>query len=88
MIQSCSVGRTVKIKMLKILAVLLIISLNEISSQIIPCGNFWKYIKSDQGTQGLITFQPQNLAQHDMKILLSVGAKLPSVKKRLYFFNF
>jgi hypothetical protein len=67
--------------MLKFLVFISAVLISEISSQYLPCSNFWKYIKSNEGTQGLITFLPENLAQHQVKIHLSVGAKLPSVRK-------
>lgn len=48
------------------------------------CNNYWQYVKGDNndGLQGIVTFPPQSVSEHKIKILLSVGSKLVSVSKK------
>jgi hypothetical protein len=44
------------------------------------CNNNFQYIRGENGgTEGLITFTPQRVAEHNLKVVLTVAAKLPSV---------
>lgn len=44
------------------------------------CNNFFKYIRGENGgTEGLITFRPQRVPEHNLKVVLTIAAKLPTV---------
>lgn len=44
------------------------------------CQNYFQYVIGENGaTEGLIKFRPQRVSEHNLKIVMTVAAKLPSV---------
>lgn len=44
------------------------------------CANFFQYVQGADGdVEGLITLQPPQVPEHDVKAILTIAAQLPSV---------
>lgn len=53
-----------------------------------PCSNYWKYVRSQNQIQGLLTFyHNQRITEHHLRVVLSLGSKLPSVSIQWNFIN-
>ena len=45
-----------------------------------PCSNYWQYVRGSDKIEGLLTLMLNSgYSEHNVKLILSVGAKLPNV---------
>ena len=59
-----------------ILGVLSLISSSESQS----CDNFFQYMHVNGNIEGVIRYYPPQVSEHNLKVMLSIGAQLPSVR--------
>lgn len=64
---------------MRIFAIIVFAALSSrISGQ--SCTRLFQYIQGDGGdVEGLVTLQPPLVAEHEVKVVLSIAAQLPSV---------
>lgn len=63
-----------------LLQVLLITSIPAIVNAQYSCSSFWQYVRGSGGIEGILTLNPdRGFKEHNLKVILTVGAQLPSV---------